>query len=130
MAYLVIRVRGTINIKPKIKETLNYLNLTRVNHAVIVPETDTYKGMLQKAKDYVTWGEAKPEVLAKLIKFRGKLTGDIPITDKYIKGMGTHTSIMAFSVPIETSEAAVCTVSIPGLPAGSGTSSRANSPLA
>ncbi|GIR34454.1 MAG: hypothetical protein CM15mP48_1380 [Candidatus Poseidoniales archaeon] len=34
------------------------LNLTKVNHATIIPERPTYTGMLQKAKDFVTWGKS------------------------------------------------------------------------
>ena len=42
--------------------------------------------MLHKAKDYVTWGEVTDEtVLAKMIKFRGRLVGDKPIDDAAIK---------------------------------------------
>ncbi|MEE3030769.1 MAG: uL30 family ribosomal protein, partial [Candidatus Thermoplasmatota archaeon] len=56
MAWLVIRVRSDRGVERSIRETMSYLNLTKVNHAVIVPESDTYAGMLQKAKDFVTWG--------------------------------------------------------------------------
>ena len=53
MAWLVIRVRSDRGVERSIRETMSYLNLTKVNHAVIVPESDTYAGMLQKAKDFV-----------------------------------------------------------------------------
>ena len=54
MAYVVIRVRGIPDVNRDIAHTMDLLGLNRVNHAVVVPETDSIKGMLQKAKDYVT----------------------------------------------------------------------------
>jgi len=79
MTYAIIRVRGTVNIKPNIKKTLQLLNLTRANHCVLIEETPSTKGMLQIVKDYVTWGEVEKETLTKLIKERGRLEDDKPI---------------------------------------------------
>ena len=67
MVFAVIRVRGTLRIKPDIKETLRLLRLNQVNHCVIIPETNEYRGMLQKSKDYITWGEIDQETLHNLI---------------------------------------------------------------
>ncbi len=55
-AFTIIRLRGTQNLNPKTKDTLKYLRLNRVNHAVVLPRNATTVGMLQVAKDYVTWG--------------------------------------------------------------------------
>ncbi len=85
MTYAVIRVRGTVNIKKEIKDTLKMLRLNRVNHCVLIPETKTFKGMLQKVKDYVTWGKVEASNVEKLIKERGRISGNLPITEKYIK---------------------------------------------
>ncbi len=83
--YAVIRVRGRTGVRKEIEDTLKMLRLTRINHCVLVPDTPAYKGMLQKVKDYVTWGEINEETLAKLIRMRGRLVGDKKITDKYIQ---------------------------------------------
>ena len=61
MSWAVVRVRGSVNVNPKIKETMKLMKLNRVNHCVIVPENDTYTGMLNIIKDYVTWGEIDAE---------------------------------------------------------------------
>ena len=74
MAIAAVRIRGLINIKPGIKKTLELLNLTRANHCVILDENPSTKGMLQTAKDYITWGEIDSKVLSKLISNRGKLS--------------------------------------------------------
>ena len=72
MTYALIRVRGIINVKPDIKKTMNLLNLTRANHCVIIEETPSMKGMIQIAKDYITWGEIEKETLINLLKIEEK----------------------------------------------------------
>ena len=93
MTYAVVRVRGTVNVNPDIKKTLKLMNLTKVNHCVLLEEKPSEKGMLQVAKDYVTWGEIEKDVLTKLIVTRGKLEGDKSLTDEYIKSLTSFTDI-------------------------------------
>lgn len=100
MVYAVIRVRGTVNIKPSIKKTLELLNLTRANHCVLVDENKSAKGMLQVAKDYVTWGEINTETLVKLLEARGRLTGDKPLTDTYIQSATSFKTMDAMAKAI------------------------------
>lgn len=104
MAYAVIRIRGTVNVKGEIEDTMKMLNLTRVNHCVILPEDDSVKGMLIKAKDYITWGEVSEENLARLIKFKGRLMGDKPIDDNYVMENSDFTSILSMAKEISTNE--------------------------
>lgn len=85
MTYAVIRVRGIPDVNKDIEYTMNLMNLTRVNHCVIIPENDVTKGMLQKAKDYITWGEINESTLVDMIKVRGRLSGDKNITDDYLR---------------------------------------------
>ncbi len=100
MAYTIVRLRGQLNVNPKIKDTLKYLRLNRVNHAVVLPENETTKGMLQVAKDYVTWGEISADTLAEAIRSRGRLVGDKPITDDVVKAGTKFTSIDEFAKAI------------------------------
>ncbi len=104
MAYAVIRIRGTVNVRGKIKDTLMMLRLNRVNHCVILPNTKCYSGMLQKVKDYVTWGEISSDVLAKMIIERGRLIGEKEITDKHIKTSTSYSSIMSFAQAVSNDE--------------------------
>lgn len=97
MSFAVIKVRSSINVRKNIKDTMKMLHLTRINHCVIIPETKDYKGMLQKAKDYITWGEIEDNVLEELIIKRGKLVGDNPITDDYIKNNTQYADIKELS---------------------------------
>jgi large subunit ribosomal protein L30 len=53
----LIRIRGLVDLKFEIKDTLNFLNLFRRNYCVVVENTDSNMGMIKKVKDYVTYGE-------------------------------------------------------------------------
>jgi large subunit ribosomal protein L30 len=72
MAWMVVRVRGTIHARHDITETLGFLHLTRPNHATVVPELPSMRGMLTAVQGYVTWGEAEPETVELLLKERGE----------------------------------------------------------
>ena len=100
MTYAVVRVRGTVNVKPGIKKTLQLINLTRTNHCVILEEKPSIKGMLQVTKDYITWGEIDKNALLKLINSRGKLEGDKELTDRYIKSATSYNSLDKLSQAI------------------------------
>jgi large subunit ribosomal protein L30 len=100
MVYAVIRVRGTVNIKPDIKKTMQLLRLTRANHCVLLEENAVYKGMLQMVKDYTTWGEINKETLTKLLSTRGKLIGDKPLTEEYLKKAAPYHSFEKLSEAI------------------------------
>jgi large subunit ribosomal protein L30 len=93
MVYAVIRVRGHPDVKGDISRTMDLLRLTRVNHCVLVPEDAVTKGMLIKAKDYITWGEITSDTVQKLIEARGRLMGDRTIDDEYLKENSDFSSI-------------------------------------
>jgi len=80
----VIRLRSGIGLRHEAKETLTLLNLSRVNHAVVLDKRPTFLGMFQKAKDAITWGEIDAPTLTRLLRKRGRLLGNKPITDEYV----------------------------------------------
>lgn len=92
----VIRVRGAVGRTITMKKTLNLLRLNKTNHCVIVDDRPTYKGMLQKTKDIVTWGELTHDSLRKLLLKRGRLVGDQKITDDFIKKNTSFTDLDDF----------------------------------
>lgn len=81
----VIRIRGRTGIRPQAEKTVALLRLHRINHMVVIPESETTKGMLQIAKDYVTWGEINKETLVEVLKERALLAGRKKLTEEYIK---------------------------------------------
>lgn len=100
MTFAVIRVRGTLRIKPDIKETMKYLRLNQTNHCVIIPETPEYKGMLQKAKDYITWGEVEADTMAMLLKDRSEMPGSERLTDKMVKKNTDYKDLKELSIAV------------------------------
>jgi len=81
----LIRLRSGIRAKGEVRDTLAMLRLHRINHLVLVDDNPSYRGMVQKVKDYITWGEIDAETLARLIRKRGRLIGNRPITDEYVQ---------------------------------------------
>ncbi|HID73845.1 MAG TPA: 50S ribosomal protein L30 [Thermoplasmata archaeon] len=86
--FAVIRVRGPIHVRRDIEDTLSHLRLNRVNHCVLVDDSPTVRGMLQKVKDYVTWGEIEAGTLAELLERRGRLVGNHPIDTVILGELG------------------------------------------
>ncbi len=107
MSWIVVRARSDVKVERSIRETMGDLNLTRVNHAVIIPDNPQYKGMLQKAKDYITWGVADADLVEKMITERGRLVGDKPVTDDDVKEGTEYGSIKEFAAAITSGEATV-----------------------
>ena len=100
MTYAAIRIRGHVNVHPKIKKTLELLNLTRANHCVLIPENKSMKGMLQIAKDYVTWGEVTDETITDLLEKRGKGPGDQALTEKFLQSVSSYKSFQSLAKDI------------------------------
>lgn len=110
MTFLVVRVRSDRGVERRIRDTMAMLNLTRVNHATIVPESATYSGMLQKSKDFVTWGVVDAETIETLLKTRGRLVGDKPVDDAAIKSGSEFKTVKAFAKALANGEATMKSV--------------------
>ena len=104
-ALAVVRVRGHAKIQYRAVETMNMLKLTRPNHCVVLPKTQTTEGMLQVVKDYVTWGELGSEAIARLLFQRGEVVGGARLTDAYVKDNSKFQSILSLAKAIEKGEA-------------------------
>ena len=92
MTLAVVRVRGIINVKNDIRDTLTMLGLGRVNHCVLISENPPNMGMVRKVKDYVTWGPIDIETATVLVKERGQLKGRKAVDEKALKDLGKYKS--------------------------------------
>lgn len=72
MKLAIVRIRGRRNIAPKIRKTLEMLNLHRTNHCVVMEDSPSICGMLQLCKDYLTFGPIKEGTLFALMMKRGE----------------------------------------------------------
>lgn len=95
--YAVVRLRGQVNVRYTIEDTMKMLRLHKVNHCVFVPEDPHYKGMVQKVKDYVAYGKIDAKTLAEVLENRGRLEGDTRLTEEYIRENTDYDSIQAFA---------------------------------
>ena len=117
MTFLIVRVRSDRGVERSIRDTMAMMNLTRVNHATIVPESSTYAGMLQKSKDFVTWGVVDAGTIENLLKERGRMVGDKPVDDAAIKAGSEFKSVKDFAKALASGEATM--KSVDGLKTGS-----------
>ncbi|MCK4883703.1 MAG: 50S ribosomal protein L30 [Candidatus Diapherotrites archaeon] len=85
MKLAVIKIRGNVKVKGNIVDTMKLMNLTRINHCVLIEDTNENKGMLQKAKDYITMGTIDESTLINLIEKRGKFAGDVKVTEEELQ---------------------------------------------
>jgi len=109
----VVRVRGDVGARQGVRDTLRMLGLTRVNHCVLIDDNPTYKGMLQRAKDMITWGEVSKDTLEALLRKRGRLVGDKRLSDEYVKSNTQFPSIGEFAEAVHLGKVELSAV--PGL---------------
>ncbi len=84
-AFVVIRIRGSAGRDQEVLDTLRMLNLSKPNHATIVKNTPSNVGMLKKVEHMITRGPATVEIVEHLLKKRGRIIGDKPLTEEYLR---------------------------------------------
>lgn len=84
----VVRIRGVSDIHREINETMNMLRLQKNCHATLLDNRPANLGMLQKAQNYLTWGEISKETLTLLLTKRGRLVGNKKLNDEYAQKTG------------------------------------------
>jgi large subunit ribosomal protein L30 len=113
MMYAVVQVRGVVKTRRDIRDTLEMLRLHHINHCVIVPDTPEYLGMIRKVKDFVAYGEVDTAALETILATRGRLIGNRPLTDEYVKTHSSYPSIAELARALSQGE--VTLRDIPGL---------------
>lgn len=84
----VVRIRGNVGIRKEFKDTLKMLKLDSVNSCIVIQETDSYRGMIKKVKDLVTFGEIDLETFTEILKKRGRLNGNKRLNEAELKHIG------------------------------------------
>ncbi|NWF97002.1 MAG: 50S ribosomal protein L30 [Candidatus Thorarchaeota archaeon] len=107
---IAIRVRGQARVRPEIEDTLNKLLLGRVHQARILRLTPSLFGMVQRAKDYITWGEIDEETADLILTKRGRLPGNRRLTDEHVRKNSSFKSIKALAKAIVDGTASVSDV--------------------
>jgi large subunit ribosomal protein L30 len=85
----VIRVRGRVKVRHDVSETLDRLRLKRVNNLTLISTgSKSFMGMVQKAKDFITFGEIEKPALSKLLAAKG-VKADESAVDSLLSGEKT-----------------------------------------
>lgn len=101
----LVQVRGEVNLTGDVRETLRMLNLGRVNHCTFVPETDPYRGMVQKVAEVVAFGPPSEEVVETVIRRRGEpLEGADSIDDEWVAAETSYDDVGALAVALVAEE--------------------------
>lgn len=85
---LAIRIDGTPNVKPPEELTLNSLRMKSRYSAVLLHDSPSVRGMLQRIKDHITWGEAKKGDIERLLSNRARTPEGLGLTSKFVKNKG------------------------------------------
>lgn len=66
-----VRIRGQVDTNEDIEYTLDNLNLNKKNKVSVFEETPANEGMMNKVKDFITFGEVSEETVEKLEELKG-----------------------------------------------------------
>ncbi len=69
-----VRIRGTVNVRGSIAETLSRLHLKHPNNCTIIKVNVAYLGMLKKCSNHIAYGEVEEGTLSKLLTKGGMKT--------------------------------------------------------
>lgn len=87
-AYLIVRMKGQVDVPYWAKTTLKLLHLDKKFRATIIPAKENTLGMLNKVKHYVSWQEVGVSLTKKLIEKKGRKEGYQKITSKDLANLG------------------------------------------
>lgn len=88
----IVRIRGSVNVRRGLEDTMKMLRLSSVNSCVVVSDDPSHRGMVKKVKDYVTFGELDYETFLEMLKKRGRLEGNKRLDEKTVAETG-HGSV-------------------------------------
>lgn len=95
---VLVQLRGEVNVNQDVVDTLEMLNLGRVNHATFVPEEPTYEGMIAKVNDVVAHGTPSQETVELLLENRaGPAEGEGDVDDDWVGANTDYESVSALA---------------------------------
>jgi large subunit ribosomal protein L30 len=74
MVYLVVRMKGTVNVPRWANLTLESLHLDKKFRATIIPENEQSLGMLRKIKEWVSWSGVDDSFIREFIEKKGRIS--------------------------------------------------------
>jgi large subunit ribosomal protein L30 len=74
MVYLVVRMKGTVNVPRWANLTLENLHLNKKFRATIIPENEQTLGMLRKIKELVSWSSVDDAFIKEFIEKKARIS--------------------------------------------------------
>ena len=87
-AYLVVRIKGQVDVPYWAKTTLSLLKLEKKFRATIIPAKENTLGMLNKVKHYVSWQEVDSALAKELLDKKARGAGYKKLSDGDLKKIG------------------------------------------
>lgn|SRR3989338_3864971 len=88
----VVRIGGTVDLRRGVRDTLMMLKLDAPMNCVLVPAAPEYKGMLEKVKNHVTYGEVDKQTLVEVLRKRLRTPGNERVAEASLKSITDHSS--------------------------------------
>src|SRR6185437_11265627 len=82
MVYLVVRMKGTVNIPQWANLTLENLHLNKKFRATLIPENKETLGMLRKIKEIVSWTTVDESFMKEFIEKKGRISSSKLLRDQ------------------------------------------------
>ncbi|MBI2546856.1 MAG: 50S ribosomal protein L30 [Candidatus Aenigmarchaeota archaeon] len=90
--FSIIRIRGNVDMMKGFKDTLRMLKLDAPHHCILLPDEPSYKGMLEKMRNYITFGEIDKPTLVELLRKRLRLNNEERVSEDSLKVIFGHNS--------------------------------------
>ena len=100
----LVQLRGEVNMSGEVRDTLEMLNLGRVNHATFVPEEPAYEGMVTKVHDFVAHGTPSQEVVETLLERRAEPLEGGTVDDEWVAANTDYDSVEALAEALVAEE--------------------------
>ena len=105
MMQALVQVRGEVNLSQDTRDTLRMLNLGRVNHCTLVPETPAYDGMVRSVAEVVAFGSPSVEVVETVLRRRAEpLEGSSEIDDEWVARETEYEDVAALAAALVAEE--------------------------
>jgi len=77
----ILLVRGITNTHPDVKMTLDLLRLRNKNVCVVLDNNEINRGMVQRVKDYTTYGTINEAFFKLMLDKRGEMVGKTKVSE-------------------------------------------------
>jgi len=94
--FAVVRIRGNVEVRREVRDTLKMMKLESPNNCIVCPEAPEWRGMIEKVKDWVTYGEIDGKMLVALLKKRLR-AGEKKVDEKMLKDIAGYENFEKFA---------------------------------